>query len=90
MKRIIDVPEEGINACQLWIEMGVASWQDKVIANSIPYVEPKQGEWVKIGEGKTRFFCSECGREIDTKPFTRPDNFPFCHCGAKMKGGAEE
>ena len=46
-----------------------------------------QGEWIR--SGKTTFFCSECGREINTKPFTRPDNYPFCHCGAQMKGGAE-
>lgn len=45
-----------------------------------------QGEWLKSSKGKTIFFCSECGREIDTKPFTRPDNFPFCHCGADMRG----
>lgn len=43
------------------------------------------GEWIK--SGKTTFFCSECGREINTKPFTRPDNFPFCHCGAYMRKG---
>lgn len=46
-----------------------------------------QGKWIK--SGKTTFFCSECGREINTKPFTRPDNFPFCHCGAEMKGVTE-
>lgn len=46
-----------------------------------------QGEWIK--SGKTTFFCSECGREINTKPFTRPDNFPFCHCGADMRGDEE-
>lgn len=48
----------------------------------LPY-EERQGKWIK--SGKTTFFCSECGREINTKPFTRPDNFPFCHCGAEMK-----
>ena len=51
--------------------------------------ERPQGTWLKSGNGKTTFFCSECGREIDTKPFTRPDNFPFCHCGADMRGDTE-
>lgn len=37
MKLIIDIPEEGFNACKLWVEMGAASWQDKVITNGIPY-----------------------------------------------------
>jgi hypothetical protein len=45
-----------------------------------------QGEWIKQENNNTKFFCSKCGRIIDTKPFTRPDNFPFCHCGAKMQG----
>ena len=35
------------------------------------------------------FFCSECGREINTTPFTRTDNFPYCHCGADMRGDKE-
>lgn len=48
------------------------------------------GEWLKSGKGKTTFFCSECGRKIDTKPFTRPDKFPFCHCGADMRKGDAE
>ena len=52
--------------------------------------ERPTGEWIKNKIEKTIFFCSECGREIDTKPFTRPDNFPFCHCGADMRKGCEE
>ena len=52
-------------------------------------LRPK-GKWIKQENKKTEFFCSECGRMIDTKPFTRTDNFPFCHCGADMReGGAE-
>lgn len=55
MKRIIDVPEQGLKACQLWIEMGVASWQDKVIANSIPYEE------------KPKYFppCEDCNKKME-------------------------
>lgn len=48
-----------------------------------------QGKWIKQENKKTEFFCSECGRMIDTKPFTRTDNFPFCHCGADMRGDKE-
>ena len=47
--------------------------------------ERPHGKWIKQENKKTEFFCSECGRMIDTKPFTRTDNFPFCHCGADMR-----
>ena len=53
------------------------------------YEKPKKGKWIKQENKKTEFFCSECGRMIDTKPFTRTDNFPFCHCGADMRGEEE-
>lgn len=54
---------------------------------SAPTVEERpQGEWIRQPSSKTIFFCSECGREINTSPFTRTDNFPFCHCGADMRG----
>ena len=48
--------------------------------------EPKKGKWIRQAESKTMFFCSNCGREINTSPFTRTYNFPFCHCGADMRG----
>ena len=48
--------------------------------------ERPKGKWIKQENKKTEFFCSECGRMIDTKPFTRTYNFPFCHCGADMRG----
>lgn len=52
-------------------------------------MERPQGEWVKGGVGLYR--CSLCGRAICTsisndKPY---EDYPFCHCGAKMKGCAE-
>lgn len=33
--------------------------------------------------------CSICGRMVDiaNREFNK---FPYCHCGAKMKGGEEE
>jgi hypothetical protein len=36
MKLIIDIPEEGLNACKLWVKLGVADWRDKVIVNGTP------------------------------------------------------
>lgn len=46
--------------------------------------EPKQGEWVKIGDLGLAYTCNKCG-EVDVIPTN------YCpYCGAKMqKGGAE-
>lgn len=60
--------------------------------------ERPTGEWVKVkeermsvdmsGEIVTRYKCSKCGRFIAILPSKLAD-YPFCHCGAEMKGGAE-
>ena len=50
MKRIIDIPEQGFNACRSWVEIGVATWQDTFIANSIPYEEGAQAELIPVSE----------------------------------------
>ena len=44
MKRIIDIPEPGFNACKLWVEMGVATWQDEIIAKSTPLLSVTNAE----------------------------------------------
>lgn len=61
----------------------------------LPYEERPQGEWVKVKEERmmvdmagglvTRYKCSECGRMIATLP-SKLENYPFCHCGAEMRG----
>ena len=87
MKLIIDVDEKLV--CEGFIRTLTEEERDiliRAIGNGVKYVEPKKGKWIKQENKKTEFFCSECGRVIDTKPFTRTDNFPFCHCGAKMRG----
>lgn len=68
------------------------------IKNKLDYSRP-QGKWIKIkeermsvdmsGEIVTRYKCSKCGRVIATFPGKLADYYPFCHCGAKMTGGAE-
>ena len=66
----------------------------------LPPVEPahKAGKWIYVGRpdgmsavGTNVYRCSECGREIGTKWGwkTVADEFPFCHCGAKMEGTNE-
>lgn len=56
----------------------------------------RRGRW-KIASNdpydKVKFYrCSECGRLISIAPFYEVgkslDEFPYCHCGAKMEGNA--
>ena len=58
-----------------------------------------QGEWIMQRHDLDGCFytCSNCGRMIRVPLFIDdPDDnetladYPFCHCGAKMKGGEEE
>ena len=69
--------------------------------DNAPTVEPERpkGEWIKVkeermsidmsGEIATRYKCSECGRMITILPSKLAD-YPFCHCGAEMKGNTKE
>ena len=52
----------------------------------------KQGEWIKItrkGTVPVEYVCSCCGRKIyDDYELSTPmsEFYPFCHCGADMRG----
>lgn len=65
-----------------------------------PPVTPKQrtGKWVFNDNqgvqavGYLTYHCSECGREICSKyhgKISLLKEYPYCHCGAKMKGVSE-
>ena len=54
--------------------------------------ERPQGEWEHISDDTNKqrviYKCSVCGRIIDV--YYREDlafSYPFCHCGADMRGG---
>ena len=53
----------------------------------------KKGEWIGIKTscniGHKFYYCSKCNREIDLIEGESLKDYPFCHCGADMKGGAE-
>lgn len=54
-------------------------------------VEPvRHGRWVPIQHYDSHdiFECSECGRGVVHVPcdYTVQDDYPYCHCGAKMDG----
>ena len=52
----------------------------------LPYEERPQGEWIIIDDTE-KFIakCSVCGRIEDSRMV---NDYPYCRCGAKMKGGA--
>ena len=66
------------------------AWKILALQSRIEILEKNKktkGEWIRDGVGL--FKCSLCSRRICTeisndKPYI---DFPFCHCGAEMKGG---
>ena len=69
--------------------------QKKVIEwlKEFPPAQPQRtGKWIKITKGAMheKYMCSACGRTIEEDGIERlvPIKYPFCHCGAKMEGAA--
>ena len=71
---------------------------DNYLANRLynaGYRKQSEGEWVyKFTLDGDRFYeCSVCGRQEVVNCLCKERNLaedrPYCHCGAKMKGGAE-
>ncbi len=50
--------------------------------------KPKRGEWEHITRyaTKSKYKCPVCGRTIMAHTEHPEINFPFCHCGADMRG----
>lgn len=48
------------------------------------------GRWEQVKEWatKAKYRCSVCGREIMSAVKVNIEKYPYCHCGAKMDGGA--
>ena len=63
------------------------------------YKEPKTGHWILNDNqgiqavGYLTYHCSKCGREISSKyhgKISLLEEYPYCHCGAKMESEAAE
>ena len=54
----------------------------------------KVGKWIKVSETELGigYQCSECGRFILTESINRRklEDFPYCHCGAEMRGSEND
>lgn len=90
MKLIIDIDD---NVFTRLFDNGVDTSSDdrevidRAVRNGMPYDESPQGEWIHNGiniEGMDIYRCSVCNRLIVTWS-ARVQEYPYCHCGAKMK-----
>lgn len=63
------------------------------ILDEMPTVESRQkGKWMKRDSYDRRdnfYVCSECGRIINIICNAHLEDYPFCHCGADMRGEEE-
>ena len=52
----------------------------------------RYGEWrlVRRMAACGEYECSVCGRIETFGCFNKPENNPYCHCGAKMQGAGKE
>lgn len=64
-------------------------------AEAVDAKSVRHGRWIAKGVDAivTKFQCSECGRTVEccNDYFGKPtkhvsSTFPYCHCGAKMRG----
>ena len=66
------------------------SWYAAQI-EKLPAAQPerKKGEWIEISLISHSYKCSECGRllvNITDGKNNVARNYPYCHCGADMRG----
>ena len=63
--------------------------------HQLPYAQPEhpKGKWIKLDSYDRRdhfYACSECGRLINIICNAHLEDYPFCHCGADMRGEQDE
>ena len=92
MKLIIDIPEEEYKMRLLWAKSDNLCSPDTMwIARGVPYKERPQGKWIKItndGIMPIEYMCNNCGRTVKSynEEYWIEKVYPFCHCGADMRG----
>ena len=66
---------------------------DVEVFRLIPSAEPKKGKWIKRDSYDRRdnfYSCSICGRMVNIICGAHLEDYPFCHCGADMRGEQDE
>jgi len=83
-----------------WLAAQGSDWQvermerDKSILKSLPPVQTERikGHWIEITSINHTYKCSVCGRllvNITDGKNNVAKNYPYCHCGADMRGEAD-
>ena len=63
------------------------------IIEAIPSADRPQGEWISIGTISHSYKCSVCGRTLFHTTVGKSHvakYYPYCHCGARMKGASDD
>ena len=61
-------------------------------APTVDAVERKRGEWLELTNTNHTYVCSVCGRmlvNITDGKNNVAKKYPYCHCGADMRGEEE-
>ena len=81
MKIVIDIPETAYEAFKEWHKNKVATVEQSLIAQGIPYEEKPEGKWRNLPyKTPLRYKCSVCGS------FSRIKSLYCPWCGVKMRG----
>ena len=58
---------------------------------SAGYRNRAHGRWEQVQRWatKAKYRCSVCGREVMSAIKVNIEKYPYCHCGAKMRGDSE-
>lgn len=59
---------------------------DMLISDGVTVRERGRWEQVQRWATKAKYRCSVCGREIMSAVTVNIEKYPFCHCGADMRG----
>ena len=90
---IVEIPDD--NSIVKWKMNDDDEWKTAEISDLIKaYMGRPQGKWEFYeddpnDDDMAYYKCSMCGRLIRAKEVKLLKNYPFCHCGADMRGGVE-
>ena len=91
--KLLDALENRIAEEEGWQEKCDGIFQAKELIANMVGIEAEailHGQWRfdgawRNGDGIVNdYFCSCCGRTISVNCKTELENYPYCHCGAKM------
>ena len=66
---------------------------DEAVAKIMAQQERKKGKWIELTNTNHTYVCSVCGRmlvNISDGKNNVTKSYPFCHCGADMRGEHDE